>query len=99
MAAPRFWLASSSKRPRCKAVVTSLVAAWVGEDSRQRAVQMRAAKPKPAQFKEGNVVFITVCFIFVAFSLMDSPRLSCHPFVKLDCPLNRLNMRKDWAES
>src|ERR1035437_8083072 len=44
MAAPRFWLASSSKRPRCKADVTSFVAARAGHASRQRAAQRRVAE-------------------------------------------------------
>ena len=76
-----------------------MVAAWAGETRRQRAAQRRVAKPKFPPFDEEIVVFITVWFIFFVSSLADYWRLSCHPFVKLDCPPNMLNMRKDWAES
>src|ERR1035437_7388803 len=99
MAAPRFWLASSSNRPRCSAVVRALVAARAGEARRQRAAQRRVVKLKLPPFDGEIVVFITVCFIIFAPSLTDSPQVSCHPFVKLECPLSTLNMRKERAES
>src|ERR1035441_3327273 len=80
MAAPRFWLASSSKRPRCKAVVTSFVAARAGQASRQRAAQRSMAKSKLAPFDGEIVVFITVCLINFAPSLTDSPQqVECPP--------------------
>src|ERR1035441_7401943 len=89
MAAPRFWFASSSNRPRCKADVTSFVAARAGDARMQKAAQRRVAKLKLPPFDGEIVVFITVCFIIFAPSLMDSPRASCHPFVKrrLSLPL------------
>src|ERR1039458_3125744 len=86
MAAPRFWFASSSNRPRCKAVVTSFVAARAGDARMQRAAQRRMAKLKLPPFDGEIVAFITVCFIIFVSSLRELRRVSCHPFVKSCLP-------------
>src|ERR1035437_8498086 len=83
MAAPRFWLASSSNRPRCKAVVRSLVAARTGEASRQSAAASRQELPP---FRNSVIIFIRVLFYSFRSQFDGFPANQLSPFCKIGVP-------------